>query len=280
MHTLILLTLLRSAFAADSPPSSHEGHAAPMNGSKHAQGSEPRTLARDSAMRIGSGTAWRPASAPMFGWMSGEKPWTWMVHGNIVGAWDLQGSDRGASQVSSLNWVMGEALLEAGRGNLGARAMLSAEPLTLRGDGYPLLGQTGETWRGEPLHDRQHPHDLFMELALHARQAVSPNLGVELTEKSAEDLVLQGVAEDQTFLVPSVAVGHLATWEPARRWSLGLGVRANVLLLGAELEPFYGTRLPAGLLVYAQVRPAAMQHDAAMQHKLNHSGHGGHMGGH
>ena len=29
----------------------------------------------------------------------------------------------------------------------------------------PIFLQTGETYGGEPLHDRQHPHDLFMELA-------------------------------------------------------------------------------------------------------------------
>src|ERR1043166_10000553 len=40
----------------------------------------------------------------------------------------------------------------------GFRAMLSLDPLIERGYGYPLLYQTGETYRGEPIHDRQHPH--------------------------------------------------------------------------------------------------------------------------
>jgi hypothetical protein len=53
-----------------------------------------------------------------------------------------------------------------GPGRLGFRAMLSAEPLTIEREGYPLLLQTGETADGRtPLIDRQHPHDLFMELA-------------------------------------------------------------------------------------------------------------------
>jgi hypothetical protein len=43
--------------------------------------------------------------------------------------------------------------------------MLSLDPLMGK-DGYPLLLQTGETANGEEhLIDRQHPHDLFMELA-------------------------------------------------------------------------------------------------------------------
>src|SRR5256885_8180706 len=34
------------------------------------------------------------------------------------------------------------------------------------GRGYPLLFQTGETWNGKALHDRQHPHDLFDEISI------------------------------------------------------------------------------------------------------------------
>ena len=53
----------------------------------------------------------------------------------------------------------------AGPGTLGLRAMLSLDP-TQGKSGYPLLFQTGETADGEThLVDRQHPHDLFMELA-------------------------------------------------------------------------------------------------------------------
>jgi len=44
--------------------------------------------------------------------------------------------------------------------------MMSLEPLTVGKRGYPLLLQTGETGDGVThLIDRQHPHDLFMELA-------------------------------------------------------------------------------------------------------------------
>jgi len=46
------------------------------------------------------------------------------------------------------------------------RLMMSLDPITEGGFGYPLLFQTGETWHGVPLHDRQHPHDLFDELSV------------------------------------------------------------------------------------------------------------------
>jgi hypothetical protein len=43
--------------------------------------------------------------------------------------------------------------------------MVSLEPLTIRGCGYPDLLATGELCDGDNIHDRQHPHDLFMEMA-------------------------------------------------------------------------------------------------------------------
>ena len=40
------------------------------------------------------------------------------------------------------------------------------EPWTIGGCGYPDLLATGELCEGDSIHDRQHPHDLFMELAV------------------------------------------------------------------------------------------------------------------
>jgi hypothetical protein len=60
---------------------------------------------------------------------------------------------------------MGMARRPAGAGRVGLRTMLSLEPWTIPGCGYPDLLATGETCDGDTIHDRQHPHDLFMELA-------------------------------------------------------------------------------------------------------------------
>lgn len=49
-------------------------------------------------------------------------------------------------------------------GRIQLKSMLSLEP-AMDARGYPNLFATGETAGGEPLVDRQHPHDLFMELA-------------------------------------------------------------------------------------------------------------------
>jgi hypothetical protein len=60
---------------------------------------------------------------------------------------------------------MPEAIRRVGKGTLDLRGMLSFEPFTFSRGGSPLLFQTGETYKGEPLIDRQHPHDFVMELS-------------------------------------------------------------------------------------------------------------------
>jgi hypothetical protein len=86
-------------------------------------------------------------------------------HYNFVAGVNRQGGARGVTKFESANWFMPSALRRVGRGTVELRAMLSAEPFTFPPGGSPLLFQTGETYKGQPLIDRQHPHDLFMELS-------------------------------------------------------------------------------------------------------------------
>jgi hypothetical protein len=61
--------------------------------------------------------------------------------------------------------LMTMAQRQLGDGTFGVRAMMSPEPF-MGPNGYPLLLATGETADGKHhLIDRQHPHELFMELA-------------------------------------------------------------------------------------------------------------------
>ena len=116
-------------------------------------------------MRDASGTAWEPDSTPMegFGWKAGD--WTGMVHGYANLVYDHQGGPRGADKTFSESMLMVMAQHALGPGVLTLRSMVSLDP-AMGPSGYPLLLQTGETANGvTPLVDRQHPHDLFMELA-------------------------------------------------------------------------------------------------------------------
>ena len=128
----------------------------PMNG---LYGEYPMT-------REASGTAWQPDDAAHQGIHLSRGAWMLMLHGMADLVFDQQGGPRGNQKVYSGNMLMGMARRPAGPGTLGIRTMISIEPATIGQDGYPLLLQTGETANGRtPLIDRQHPHDLFMELA-------------------------------------------------------------------------------------------------------------------
>ncbi|HXH24220.1 MAG TPA: hypothetical protein VNI78_03160 [Vicinamibacterales bacterium] len=94
--------------------------------------------------------------------------WELMLHANLFAQFLYESAadeHRQAEQAGSINWLMGMARRPVGAGVAGLRAMLSLEPWTIPGCGYPDLLATGETCDGETIHDRQHPHDLFMELA-------------------------------------------------------------------------------------------------------------------
>jgi YHS domain-containing protein len=115
--------------------------------------------------REGSGTAWLPDASPMYALHRQRGQWQFMAHGNGFLQYLDDGSDRGSDQVGSINWVMGMAERNLGSGRLALRGMFSLEPFTIGGCGYPDLLATGELCDGEPIHDRQHQHDLFMEIA-------------------------------------------------------------------------------------------------------------------
>ena len=119
----------------------------------------PYAMAREA-----SGTSWVPDSSPHEGIDASIGEWSTMTHGFVNLIYDDQGGPRGDTKTFSTSMLMVMAQRPAGDGTLGLRAMVSADPLMGK-RGYPLLLQTGENANGEPLLDRQHPHDLFMELS-------------------------------------------------------------------------------------------------------------------
>ena len=110
----------------------------------------------------GSGTSWLPASSPMAMRSLGSRSG---FDFNLMGLLTLNYADAGGYRGESQFFSTSMAMVMAQRGNLNLRAMGSLDPLINGQRGYPLLFQTGETAHGEPLKDRQHPHDLWMELS-------------------------------------------------------------------------------------------------------------------
>jgi hypothetical protein len=114
---------------------------------------------------MGSGTAWQPSSGPMYMHHRSKNDWLLIFHYNIFAGMNRQGGPRGVTRFDSANWFMPMAYHKLGKGTLQLRGMFSAEPFTFPPGGSPLLFQTGETYKGQPVIDKQHPHDLFMELS-------------------------------------------------------------------------------------------------------------------
>ena len=125
-----------------------------------------RASANSIAMgQMGSGTSWQPATTPMYMWYKRAGKWLLFFHGDAKIGVNAQGGPRGVTKLESQNWLMPMAFRRVGPGTLQLRGMFSFEPFTFSGPGSPQLFQTGETFRGRPIVDAQHPHDLFMELS-------------------------------------------------------------------------------------------------------------------
>ena len=124
-------------------------------------------------MRDASGTSWQPDSALMSGAHGQLGNWSTMLHGYLYAITDHQGGPRGAQLNFSESMPMLMAQRNADTVRVALKAMQSLDPLMGK-RGYPLLLQTGENADGiTPLIDRQHPHDLIMELAASASLPLS-----------------------------------------------------------------------------------------------------------
>ena len=196
----------------------------------------PSPTARDTSMvmsmegplgismeRLGSGTTWIPDAVilPSRHVMKGD--WSIMLHGFAFAQYDKQGGPRGDDQFGSLNWGMIMADRPIAGGHLQLRFMPSFDAATVEKCGYPLLLQSGETCNGQPLADRQHPHDFFMELAALYQRAISSRLAVLLYAAPAGEPALGPVAfmhRPSAMDNPFAPLGH--HWQDATHISFGV----------------------------------------------------------
>jgi hypothetical protein len=177
--------------------------------------------------RLGSGTSWQPQTAPHYGWHFVRGSWTLMIHGVAYAEYDRQLGSRGDDQLGSINWGMLMAMHPLWGGMLHLHGMLSAEPATIGARGYPLLLQSGESYHGLPLHDRQHPHDLFMEAAALYEHPVARDLALSLYVAPVGEPAIGPVAFPHR---PSAASDPLAPL--GHHWQDATHVTFGVLTLG------------------------------------------------
>jgi hypothetical protein len=236
----------------------HHGHAMPM--SHHDQGADvmqPPSHAghemhmemhssinlADPMSREGSGTSWLPDSSPMYGkmFMFGEN--MLMLHGAIFPRYTNVSTQRGDDRIDAPNWIMGMYSHPLGdTAQFGARLMMSLDPLTEQGRGYPLLFQSGESWHDQPLHDRQHPHDLFDELS------------VSLSQKFDHDLSAYfyfGYPGEPALGPPTFMHRPSAMDDPdaplGHHWQDSTHVTFGVATLGAQWSRFGGIKIEGSI---------------------------------
>lgn len=157
-----------------------------MDHSAHAAAPDHAAMGHDMTGALGpypmsreaSGSAWQPDTSEHMGLQTMSGGWTLMGHALLNGVYSWQEGPRGDDETFVSGMVMGMARRDFSNGNtLQFKAMLSPDPLMGK-SGYPLHLASGETANGvDILVDRQHPHDLFMEL--------SASYSVRLSDKSS-----------------------------------------------------------------------------------------------
>lgn len=162
--------------------------------------------------REGSGTSWLPDASPMFA-VHGPtlRGWRTMFHGVGFLQYFRDEPPRGESQAGSVNWIMGHARKAGAFGELSVRGMISLEPLTIRGCGYPDLLASGEVCDGHAIVDRQHPHDLVMEISGLYSRRLTDRVALQLYGGPAGEPALGPVAFPHrlsAFLNPIAPISH------------------------------------------------------------------------
>jgi hypothetical protein len=255
MHRSAFILGLASALLSAPAAAHHEGHGAPApepeqaapaaepSHDEHA-GHPPATEERKQSivdvelLRNASGTAWQPENTPHAALHAEAGGFELMFHTLLFAGYDAQATARGDSQAMGVGWLMGMARRRFANSSLTARVMLSPEPWSAgyRAGGYPLLLQTGETFDGQPLRDRQHPHDLFMEVAALYTHGIGDALALQLYVAPAGEPALGPVAFPHRYSAsadPFATLSH--HWQDSTHISFGV-VTLGVITKWAKLE--------------------------------------------
>jgi hypothetical protein len=122
------------------------------------------------------------------------KGWHSTFDGMAFVTFNAQGGARGKTEVRSQNWIMGMVSRETGRATLGITTMVGAEPLTVGAAGYSEIFQEGEAYHGLQITDRQHPHDLLMQLSAAWRRQIAPATSITISGGPVGEAALGPVA--------------------------------------------------------------------------------------
>ena len=154
-------------------PGSPPGEAAPAPAHSHPD--DPQSTPREPAP---SGEEPNPDPMAAMEEMEPVKGagWSTMLHGYVFATANRQGGPSGGRDFESQNHLAAAAIRELAGGKLSLLGTFTLEPATIPVEGSRELFQRGETYRNVLLVDRQHPHELFVQLAAAWERAVSSRL--------------------------------------------------------------------------------------------------------
>jgi len=173
--------------------------------------------------REGSGTSWLPDATPMYAIHRSLGRWDTMFHGIAFLQYLHDERPRGHEQFGSINWLMASASRRGSYGALTLRGMISLEPLTIDGCGYPDLLASGELCDGSAIVDLQHPHDLLMEASASYNRQLASGLSLQVYAGLAGEPALGPVAfphRVSAMMNPLAPVSH--HWLDASHLTFGV----------------------------------------------------------
>jgi hypothetical protein len=134
-----------------------------------------------------------------------------MSDGLLFATVNHQGGPRGGDEFISTNWWMGMANRKTGKGQLTLTGMLSLDPATATARGYGKIFQAGEVYQGQPIVDRQHPHDFVMQAAVVWRVPIDYRTGFTIAAAPVGEPALGPVAfmhRPSAAENPAAPLGH------------------------------------------------------------------------
>ena len=149
--------------------------------------------------------------APRVSRAQDASPWMLMSDGLLFATVNHQGGPRGGDEFVSTNWWMGMARRPAGKGQLTLTGMLSLDPATASARGYREIFQAGEVYNGQPIVDRQHPHDFVMQAAVVWRVPIDYRTGFTIAGGPVGEPALGPVAfmhRPSAAENPTAPLGH------------------------------------------------------------------------
>lgn len=153
--------------------------------------------------------------------------WHVMDIGVATASYNRQGGPSGGSEVESANWNMIHVQKGLGPGRLSLMMMNSLEPATYPKAGSRELFQTGESYQGQPLVDRQHAHDFFMNLSATYRLNISSDAGAWLQVAPVGEPALGPVA-----FMHRASSGENHTAPLGHHWQDSTHISYNVITVG------------------------------------------------